>query len=164
MTPRVHPQRLTLPAAPGALLKRGYGQTPPRPRLVESERDEDYLKLIRQCPCLRCGMDPCGEAAHIRMSSGAHNKHGGKAKTPADRWALPFDRACHQNDPDSIHKIGELAFFQFLGIAPLLVCERLYAKRGDLVAMRAVVFCAIAERETVSQSQGIEGVTQRQTN
>ena len=162
MTNPDHPQRLTPQAAPGELFKRGYGPIQPRPRLVESERDEAYLILVRQLPCLRCGMDPCGEAAHIRQSSGVHNKHGGKAKTPADRWALPFDRACHQNDPDAIHKVGELAFFQFLGIAPLLVCERLYAKRGDLVAMRAVIFCAIAEREACSQSAGVAGIITKQ--
>jgi hypothetical protein len=153
MTLRDHPQRITPPAAPGAMLKSGFGPIA-RPRLVETERDEAYLKLVRQCPCLRCGLDPCGEAHHVLMSSGAHNKHRAKGKLPADCWALPFDRACHQNDRDSIHRIGEIAFFQFLGIAPLLVCERLYAKRGDLVAMRAVIFCAIAERESAEQMRG----------
>jgi hypothetical protein len=33
-----------------------------------------------------------------------------------------------------------------IGMNPLMVCERLYKQRGDLVAMRAVVMTAIAER------------------
>ena len=160
MSDRHRPQTIALRAAPGTLLKRRYGVIH-RPQEPDSERDQAYLQFVRQCPCLKCGMDPCGEAAHIRQSSGAHNKHGGMRKLPADRWALPFDRACHQNDPDSIHKIGELAFFQLIGISPLLVCERLYAQRNDLVAMRAVIFTAIAEREVVSQYRGIGQTTVR---
>ncbi len=37
-------------------------------------------------------------------------------------------------------------FWAELGINPLIVCEQLYAQRGDLVAMRAVIFNAIAQR------------------
>lgn len=150
MTFPQRPQTIALRAKPGELLKRPVGR--PRIHLIESERDEAYLKLVRQCPCLKCGMDPCGEAAHIRQSSGAHNKRGGMQRLPADKWALPFDRACHQTDADSIHKIGELAFFAILGLSPLLICERLYAHRDSLVVMRAVIFTAIAERESTSQA------------
>ena len=44
------------------------------------------------------------------------------------------------------HHVGELQFWHDVGIDPLNVCERLYAKRGDLAAMRAAIFKAIAER------------------
>ena len=37
------------------------------------------------------------------------------------------------------HQIGEVAFWDRIGISPLLVAEKLYGKRGDLVAMRAVM-------------------------
>ncbi|WP_256470504.1 hypothetical protein [Bradyrhizobium sp. 45] len=37
-------------------------------------------------------------------------------------------------------------FWAQLDINPLLVAQRLYAQRGNLVAMRAVVLVAIAER------------------
>ena len=33
-----------------------------------------------------------------------------------------------------------------VGLNPLYVCRRLYMQRGDLVAMRAVIFTAISER------------------
>lgn len=46
-------------------------------------------------------------------------------------------------------------FWHMLGISPLLICDRLYPKASDLVAMRAVIFNAIAERDTVGQFRGI---------
>jgi hypothetical protein len=137
------PQRLALSAQPGALLKRLHGIE--RLRKRESERDEPYLALIRQLPCIRCGLEDCSEAAHVRMQSGTFNKKGGIGKKPADRWAIPLcggPQGCHAEQ----HKIGEAIFWLGVGISPLLVCERLYAKRGDIVAMRAVVLSAIAER------------------
>lgn len=145
-----HPQRLTPPAAPGALLKRMFALAP-RVREILNERDEGYLKLIRQCPCLKCGMEPPPnvEAAHIRRQSAAHGKRGGISKKPADCWTVPLCASCHRTDRDALHMIGEDLFFHILGIEPLLVCERLWSKRGDFVAMRAVALQAIAERSVI---------------
>lgn len=67
-------------------------------------------------------------------------------KKPADRWALPLCADDHRLARGAQHKRGEEAFWRELGINPLLVCERLYAQSDDLVAMRAVIFVAIAER------------------
>ena len=131
---------------PGALLKRAFGLAD----MMRSERDTGdsaaYLAKLRDCPCLKCGMDPAGEAAHVRQQSGSFNKRGGTGKKPADKWALPLCRACHLLDQDSQHNIGELAFWYFVGINPLLICQRLWAQRDDLMAMRAVIFGTIAER------------------
>jgi hypothetical protein len=91
-------------------------------------------------------MEPCGEAAHVRQNSAAFNKRGGMGKRPADKWALPLCPDCHTRDRDSQHKIGELQFWHDAGLSPLLVCERLYAARGDVVRMRAVVVAAIGEK------------------
>jgi hypothetical protein len=85
-------------------------------------------------------------AAHVRMQSGSHGKHGGMQLTPDDKWAVPLCAGCHTQDPDSQHRIGEVLFWQRIGLNPLLVAERLYAQRADVVAMRAVVLSAIAER------------------
>lgn len=139
---RDHPQRLTPASPPGALLKR---LAPAHARLklaANGERDAAYLVLVKQCPCLHCGQDPAGDPAHVRMQSGAHGKRSGMGLTPADKWALPLCREHHELQ----HKIGEREFWDKLGISPLLLCERLWAQRGDLVAMRAVVISAIAER------------------
>lgn len=157
MTQKQHqrPQRLKAPAPPGVLLKRPL-ENARRLKLREIlGNDPVYLALVRQCPCLKCGMDPPpnNHAAHIRMSSGTHAKYGGMQKKPADKWVLPLCAGCHVEDSDSQHKLGEHVFFDRLGINPLLVCQRLYRQRGDLVAMRAVILSAIAERESLSQLQ-----------
>lgn len=149
---REHPQRLTPPAAPGALLKRAFGLAQRIKLRDTADRDPVYLGLVRQMPCLKCGMEPpplC-EAAHVRMQSAAHGKRGGIGKKPADRWALPLCAACHRIDKDSQHAVGENLFWHILGINPLLTCARLYAARGDLLRMRAVVLRAIAERTVTS--------------
>jgi hypothetical protein len=145
---RPRPQRITPIAAPGTLLKRLSGShTHLKLRAIaETGRDESYLALVRQCPCLHCGMDPAGEAAHLRMASGAHGKASGIGKKPDHRWSLPLCGAHHRLTDNAQHNIGERQFWHELGIDPFLTAERLWAQRGDLVAMRAVVFVAIAER------------------
>lgn len=146
---RPHPQRIMAPAAPGSLLKRHGARPESEPRSIkcESYEDDAYLASVRALPCLYCGVEPCGEAAHIRYASAAFGKSSGLQKKPADRWALPLCRDDHLNARHAQHKQNEEAFWLALGINPLLICERLYAKRGDLVAMRAVVMVAIAERD-----------------
>jgi hypothetical protein len=140
------PQRITPPAAPGSLLKPACELAQIRKFKAEPIEGEAYLALVRQCPCLYCGVEPCGEAAHVRLASAAFGKSSGLQKKPDDCWALPLCASDHRNARHAQHKRGEAEFWQSLGINPLIVCERLFAQRGDLVAMRAVVFVAIAER------------------
>lgn len=139
------PRRLTPPSPPGAMLKRsGAADSPQQPR--NPHEDKDYLALVRQCPCLSCGMDPAYEAAHVRFASAAFGKASGLGKKPADRWALPLCPDHHRLARDCQHHQGEQLFWDALGINPLITCEKLYAQAGDLVAMRAVIFMTIAER------------------
>jgi hypothetical protein len=138
------PQRLTRAAPVGSLLK-SFAAPAQRPRAIETERDPDYLAMVRQCPCLKCGMEP-SEAAHVRFASAAFGKASGLGKKPADEYSLPLCSGCHRLDRDAQHSRGEKMFWIQLGINPLIVAEKLYAQRGDLVAMRAVVMTAIAER------------------
>jgi hypothetical protein len=148
----IKPQRLALTSPPGSRLKRPL-EVGRRLRVhEEAERDPVYLALVRECPCLHCGIDPCHEAAHVRMASGAHGKASGMGKTPPDRWALSLCGDCHREHRNAQHKLMERAFWTFLGIDPILLCERLYAARGDLVRMRAVVMVAIAEREALTSA------------
>ncbi len=137
------PRRLTPPAAPGTLLK---GAAVAVPRVVSEGRDANYLELVRQCPCLYCGQDPAGEAAHVRMASAAFGKSSGLQKKPDDCWALPLCADDHRNAKHAQHNQSEQAFWEGLGINPLIVCEKLWAQRGDLVAMRYVIMQAIADR------------------
>lgn len=137
------PRRLTPPSAPGELLKQLFAA--PRRHAPETDHDPDYLHHVRQCPCLHCGMEP-SEAAHVRMASAAFGKASGLGKKPADRWALPLCAEHHRLARSAQHNQGEALFWDALGISPLLTCEQLYAQRGDLVAMRAVIFVTIANR------------------
>jgi hypothetical protein len=138
------PQRLAKIAPHGTLLKR----TMSLEALRQPEAQPSYLAMIRLLPCLKCGLEDSSEAAHIRMNSGAHGKHNGMGKKPDPRWTVPLCAACHREDNDSQHKVGELAFWNLLGINPLLVATRLYGAKGDVVRMRAIVLSAIAERQS----------------
>lgn len=140
---RSHPQRIFPPSAPGELLKQLL--VAPQPRKGRADQDADYLALVRQCPCLHCGMEPT-EAAHVRMASAAFGKASGMAKKPPDRFALPLCADHHRLSRTAQHNRGEQMFWHELGINPLICCEQLYAQAGDLVAMRAVIFVTIAGR------------------
>src|SRR6202021_625820 len=84
------PQRLPSTSPPGALLKRAFDTTK-RLRLKEvGERDPVYLGMIREWPCLKCTLEPCRVAAHVRRQSAAHGKRGGTQKNPAEKWPPPL--------------------------------------------------------------------------
>ena len=104
------PQRLARPADYGALLKRDLPPARKQQPRQQSDADPAYLAMVRQCPCLRCGQDPAGEAAHVRLNSATHGKFGAKGKKPSDKWALPLcggPHGCHAEQ----HKVGELPFW-----------------------------------------------------
>jgi hypothetical protein len=143
---RSHPKRLTPPARPGELLKRFDAPAPQRSVKHDGEREPGYLEFVRACPCLYCGMDPAGEAAHVRFASAAFGKASGLQKKPDDRWALPLCGPDHRTALHAQHNHNEENWWIAIGINPLIVAERLHKKAGDLVAMRAVVMVAIAER------------------
>lgn len=140
------PQRIAAAHPPGSLLKHVHIQS--RAHAAEmAGRDVSYLTMVRQLPCLKCGMEP-SEAAHVRMSSAAFGKTSGLQKKPEDRFALPLCADCHRLARDAQHSRSELSFWGGLGINPLITCARLYAQRGDPVAMENVIRVAIAERGT----------------
>ena len=140
---RPRPQRLTPPAPLGSLLKRA---TVPTTTARSSDHgDADYLALVRQCPCLSCGMEP-SESAHVRFASAAFGKASGLSRKPPDSFAVPLCADCHRLGKHAQHNRREQEFWDSLGINPLLAATRLYAKRDDLVAMRAVCFVVISER------------------
>ncbi len=152
---RPHPQRISPVAPIGSLFKRP--SAPRAGRDAAPHKEPDYLALVRQCPCLYCGLDPSGEAAHVRYASAAFGKASGLQKKPEDRWALPLCGSCHRTAAHAQHQRNEEAFWRDLGINPLLTAERLHAQRGDLVAMRAVIFVAISERgEVMSETDYID--------
>lgn len=136
------PRRLTPPSRPGELLKQLFAA--PKVRMI-APQDADYLAMVRECPCLSCGMEP-SEAAHIRFASAAYGKSSGLGKRPESRWCAPLCADCHRLAKTAQHNRNEQEFWHSLGINVLAVATSLYAQRDDLVAMRAVVFVAIANR------------------
>ena len=143
--------RLTAPDKPGTLLKKppsferrkDLGRNP-------RERDEEHLAAVRLCMCLKCGKDPAGEAAHIRMASAAHGKkEAGIGAKPGDRWVVPLCHADHME----LHDMGERAFFEAIGISPLSTAGLLYHVSPNVSAMRAAcrVAMAFAGRPRVGQ-------------
>lgn len=140
-----HPQRITPPAPIGSLLDRTASRAlAPK---TDAGKDENHLALVRQCPCLSCGHDPCGEAAHVKFTSFAFGRANKLGKRPHDCDALPLCREDHLIGRNAQHKGDEEAFWQALGIEPYAVARDLYDRRGDLTAMRMVVMVAIANRD-----------------
>lgn len=115
-----------------------------RKQRMRSERvhDDKHLALVRRCPCLCCGMDPAGEAAHVRISSAAHNKPNTGTRKPDDCWTLPLCHECHMRQ----HSEGELTFWYRLGLSAVHWCIELFKVTGDLDAMRGVVMRSFRER------------------
>jgi hypothetical protein len=141
---RSHPQRPFAPSPPGSLLKRATVPTTTARTSHHGDAD-DYLRLVRASPCLCCGMEP-SEACHVRFASAAYGKASGLQKKPGPEWVLPLCASCHRLNRDAQHNRGEREFWEKLGIDPLPTCVALFAQRGDLVAMRAVVFHTIMNR------------------
>jgi hypothetical protein len=143
------PQRLT-PAAPmGSLLKRAHTARKQADRASAALSNYAHLAAMRELPCIKCGLEPCGEAAHIRQNSAMHGKRQAMGAKPLDQWTVPLCGSCHREDRDALHKVGEQHFFASLGINPFLLCIRLYVASQGVdrnVAMRAIVLAAIGER------------------
>lgn len=131
-------------APPGSLFKAPRLER--RKSRMRSERvhDDNHLRLVRACMCICCGHDPCGEAAHVRMSSAAHGKPNTGTRKADDCWTLPLcgPFGCHAEQ----HSEGELTFWHRVGISPVHWCVELYKVTGNLEAMRAVVMRSFRER------------------
>jgi hypothetical protein len=122
--------RVSAISKPGSLLKPDLRAARPKLKVTSRsprERDEAHLAAIRKLACLKCAALPCGEAAHVRMPSGAHGKKSGMGMKPDDSWSLPLCHHCHMEQ----HKIGEARFWHDLGISPILLCVELSAVSPD---------------------------------
>lgn len=135
--------RIAAPAAPGSLFKQ------PRPERKKKlqmgrkprQRDSSHLEAIRQCPCVKCGIDPAGEAAHVRITREG-KPIAGIGNKPDDAWTTPL---CHDHHMEQ-HSVGEISFWAEVGIDPLKLAAKLYAVSPNTEAMRAVchLFMAVA--------------------
>ena len=127
--------RIANDAAPGSLLKGPRLEKPHKRMRSERVHDDKHLASIRKLPCLCCGMEPCGEAAHVRMSSAAHGKPNTGTRKADDKWTLPLCHECHMRQ----HSEGELTFWYRVGVSAVHLCVELFKRTGDIDAMRSVV-------------------------
>ena len=133
-------QRIARVVAFGSLIK---GSAPPKRKRLDMGRtpraeDSKHLAAIRQCPCIVCGRDPAGEAAHIRMTAPDKPNPGMGAK-PDDQFSVPLCHACHMKQ----HTMGELQFWLKAGINALRMAGRLWGLSPNVEKMRAMVLAAI---------------------
>lgn len=138
--------RLTAPARPGTLFK-SPSPVKRKPQRNLRERDEEHLAAIRQCPCLWCGKEPGGEAAHVRMAAASFGKPlAGIGVKPDDKFCVPLCHECHMEQ----HSVGELSFWTAARIAPLSVAALLYQLSPNVPAMQSACRTAIlfAQSET----------------
>lgn len=92
-------------------------------------RDQRYLKLIRQCPCVINNNHLNIEAAHIRFADvpGYNKPFTGGGQKPEDNWVLPLSKEMHNMGPQAQHNVGdEEDWWQGHGFDPLALCVSLY--------------------------------------
>lgn len=86
--------------------------------------DDGYLAFLRkQRCCCGCNQAPPSEAAHVRIGFFA------MGKKPDDRFAVPLNRWCHRESPDSQHA-NEKDFWARRNFSPFAIAKRLYAEYG----------------------------------
>jgi len=95
---------------------------------------DSHLADIRKLPCCVCGRHPGGEAHHLKAGTG---ERGGALRS-TDRWAVPVCRTDH-NEIERIGSRNEPAYFERIGIAPLVLAAALWSNRGDLMSMLRVL-------------------------
>jgi hypothetical protein len=142
--------RVAPPDPVGALVKpsdgaRGRRRAKSREadRWWRSERERAHLDAVGQLPCLACGCDPGGTAAHVRMPLYEKGKPlPGTGLKPKNQWVLPLCHSCHVDQ----HTIGERSFWESFYVAPLTFAERLYRMSDNVEAMRALCWVALAGR------------------
>jgi hypothetical protein len=132
-------------ATPVKAKKNATAKHPGNPLKTPRVHDAEHLEAIRQCPCLSCGIDPCGEAAHVRMADAERGKRlTGKSEKPDDKYSLPLCPNCHQRLPNSLHNIGEKPFFEARGLDPIPLCDALHKLSPNVEGMRALCFVKLA--------------------
>ena len=82
-----------------------YGFNFPLRRHPRPDRSPEYLRFIREFPCIACGKTRGIEAMHA-------GPHGLRQKA-SDFDALPGCRECHRTGPHALHRIGPARFQQY---------------------------------------------------
>jgi hypothetical protein len=90
--------------------------------------NEQYLRMIRQLPCVCCAHMPSeghpNDAAHIRYADAAACKPiTGVGTRPDDKWSLPLCHDCHMNQHD---RGAERIWWEKRHLNPIRICQELW--------------------------------------
>lgn len=107
------------------------------------QHDKKHLAAIRKCPCVVCGKEPCGVAAHVRMTVPGKPNPGVGAK-PHDRYTVPLCDKHHKIQ----HGMGEAKFWQSIKINAIALSAALHAASGDEEKMRKIALAQKAKAIT----------------
>jgi hypothetical protein len=93
----------------------------------------EYHAWLRRQPCLRCWEIPA-EAAHLRCVASwrTPGDYLPRRKGPAIWAAIPLCASCHRTAKDSLHAVGERAFFADMNMPDgwaAALCLRYLAER-----------------------------------
>lgn len=136
-------RRCSAIAPVGSLLKGQPKKKQPSPAgRNPREHNPGHLVNIRLCPCVICGKDPAGVAAHVRMTAPGKPNPGVGAK-PHDRYTVPLCAKDHTTQ----HSMGEAKFWKQMGLDAVALAGALF-KAGNLDAMKKVARMAYAGRRT----------------
>lgn len=118
---------------PKPRIEKQMPQHTPRKR---PDMDPKHLANVKICSCVACGDHFTVDPHHLlRVGPGER----GMSLTTKDRWAIPLCRKCH----DGLHADGnEERWLARRGVDGRAVASALWAARGDLEAMRRVIFRA----------------------
>jgi len=97
-----------------------------------------YLAAIRQLPCVSCGRDPAGEAAHLRLGELGRKDWTAKGRKPDDKWTTPLCGLCHRDGPNAQHKMAEAVFWNRLRLDPIKLCEDLFSARDHEARLEVI--------------------------
>jgi hypothetical protein len=107
--------------------------------------DDEYLRSIRQLPCVVCGNHIETEAAHIRFADRrAAKSYTGKQQKPDDRWAIPLCSFHHRQQ----HNIGEHEFWKHYGLDPVFIALALSSVSGDYGSAVQIIQAVNEERSS----------------
>jgi hypothetical protein len=103
-----------------------------------------HLADIRKLPCVNCGREPCGEAAHVRMKDIRYRKHNpGIGRKPNDKWVVPLCHECHMAQ----HARGERQWWvRVSGVDAVKLAHDLWKTRRELEPMRELVLMAFVSK------------------
>ena len=86
-----------------------------------------FLEFVRGHACCVCGAPPKSQAAHIRFSDAMNGSlNPGIGAKPDDSKCLPLCAGCHLDNNNSLHRCGERAFWDRVGIDPFALAATLY--------------------------------------